>query len=134
MRFELQHIDDCPNWEVALERLREALVATGHGEDPVTVRAVRDPAEADRMGFAGSPSMYADGIELFPGADHGAQACRVYTTPSGLAGSPTVEQLVAAIRGRDAEARRDVPAATAVPDQTVTRTPATESSDPGTRA
>jgi len=55
------------------------------------------------MGFAGSPTIYADGIDLFDGADgRGSLACRVYRTPEGLAGSPTVEQLIAAIRERDA--------------------------------
>lgn len=101
MAFELQHIDDCPNWEVASERLREALIATGHGEDPVVTRTVRDPNEAEQMGFAGSPTIYADGIDLFPTADDGgALACRVYKTPAGLAGAPTVEQLVDAITTR----------------------------------
>jgi predicted RNA-binding Zn-ribbon protein involved in translation (DUF1610 family) len=99
MRFELQHIDDCPNWEVASERLREALVATGHGNDPVAVRTVRDADEAERMGFAGSPTIHADGIDLFTTGDEGgALACRVYRTPAGLAGAPTVEQLVDAIK------------------------------------
>jgi predicted RNA-binding Zn-ribbon protein involved in translation (DUF1610 family) len=103
MRFELQRIDDCPNWELASERLREALVATGHGGDPVSVRTVRDSGEAARMGFAGSPTIYADGIDLFPSADDGgALACRVYKTPAGLAGAPTIEQLVAAIERIDA--------------------------------
>jgi hypothetical protein len=103
MRYELQHIDDCPNWKTAAARLREALTATGHEDDPVSIRTVRDPGEAERMGFSGSPTIYADGIDLFPGADdNGALACRVYRTPSGLAGSPTVEQLVAAINDRDA--------------------------------
>lgn len=102
MRYELQHIDDCPNWEAAHERLREALIETGHGNDPVSVRTVRDPDEAARMEFAGSPSIYADGVALFPGSGDGALACRVYRTPWGLAGSPTLEQLVAAITERDA--------------------------------
>ncbi|MEO5922004.1 MAG: hypothetical protein ABIQ01_12770 [Pseudolysinimonas sp.] len=103
MRYELQHIDDCPNWEVASWRLREALIATGHGDDPVIVRTVRDPGEAERMGFAGSPTILADGVDLFPGSGaEGALACRVFKTPSGLAGSPTVEQLVEAIQVRDA--------------------------------
>ncbi len=98
MRYELQHTDDCPNWEVASVRLREALVATGHDEAPAVIRTIRDADEAERMGFAGSPTIYADGIALFPsGEDGGALACRVYTTPSGLAGSPTVEQLIDAI-------------------------------------
>lgn len=103
MRYELQHIDDCPNWEVASKRLREALVATGHGDDPIALRTVRDPSEAERMGFAGSPTIYADGIDLFAsGEDGGALACRVYMTPSGLAGAPTVVQLVEAIKAADA--------------------------------
>ncbi|MEO8263146.1 MAG: hypothetical protein ABI566_11315 [Pseudolysinimonas sp.] len=98
MRFELQHIDDCPNWEAASTRFREALVETGHGDDPVTVRTVRDPDEAARMGFAGSPTMLADGIDLFPiEGDGGAIACRVYKTSTGLAGSPALVQMVEAI-------------------------------------
>jgi hypothetical protein len=102
MRYELQHIDDCPNWQVAGERLRQALTVTGHGDDPVSVRTVRDPAEAGRMGFAGSPTILADGVDLFTSSDEGALACRIYATPTGLAGSPTVEQLVDAIKTRDA--------------------------------
>jgi len=55
------------------------------------------------MVFAGSPTIYADGIDLFPtGDDGGALACRIYRTPAGLTGSPTVEQLVDAIKRVDA--------------------------------
>lgn len=102
MRYELQHIDDCPNWEIASAQLREALDATGHGNDPLVIRTVRDRAEAEQMGFAGSPTILANGIDLFPGSEGtSALACRVYATPSGLSGSPTVAQLVEAITARD---------------------------------
>ncbi len=102
MRWELQHIDDCSNWEVAGERLKEALAATGHGDDLITFRLIRDPREATAMSFAGSPTIVADGIDLFPtSADSGAITCRIYRTPSGLAGAPTGEQIADGIRARD---------------------------------
>lgn len=86
------------NWTVANERLRDALAASGHAEDSIVIPTVRDPEEAERLGFAGSPTIYADGVALFPTEeDGGALACQVYQTPSGLAGSPTLEQLVDAI-------------------------------------
>jgi hypothetical protein len=101
MRYEVVHIDDCPNWSQAGERLRAALAATGHGDDQISFRLIRDPGEADAMGFAGSPTLLADGTDLFPTtAVGGAIACRVYETPNGLAGLPTVEQIADAIRNR----------------------------------
>lgn len=103
MRYELQHIDECPNWEEAGQRLKEALDATGHADNPITFRLIRDPREAETMGFAGSPTILADGIDLFPtSVDEGAIACRVYRTPTGLAGLPTVEQITEAVQSRDA--------------------------------
>lgn len=105
MGYEVLHIDDCPSWEVASRRLREALVITGHGDDMVDVRAVRSRSMAERIGFPGSPTVRADGVDLFPAPDgEGALTCRIYSTPAGLAGSPTVEQLVDAIRSHDAAA------------------------------
>lgn len=45
--------------------------------------------------------MLVDGVDPFAGPDlHLGLACRVYTTPAGLAGSPTVEQLRAVLGDR----------------------------------
>jgi len=56
--------------------------------------------QAERIGFRGSPSVLVDGRDLFAqtGTDFGLM-CRVYSTPEGLRGSPTTEQLVAALAG-----------------------------------
>lgn len=50
------------------------------------------------VGFTGSPTILINNRDLF--AIHGAEpglACRVYPTPDGLRGVPTVEQLLTAL-------------------------------------
>jgi hypothetical protein len=47
------------------------------------------------VGFRGSPTVLVDGRDPF--ADRQAPvglSCRVYSTPEGLAGAPTVAQLI----------------------------------------
>ncbi|MDH3753601.1 MAG: thioredoxin family protein [Acidimicrobiia bacterium] len=96
MDITLQYIDDCPNWKTADDHLR-ALRA----ELPdlvVTHQLVNTPDEAEAVGFRGSPSILVDGIDPFadPGAPVGL-SCRVYQTPDGPAGSPTIDQLRAVL-------------------------------------
>ncbi|MFE6254797.1 hypothetical protein [Agromyces sp. NPDC057865] len=56
---------------------------------------------AGRWAFAGSPTILADGVDLFPsGGRMRSLACRVYATPRGLAGHPTQAQLEEAIISR----------------------------------
>ena len=94
MRVQLLYFDGCPNWQVAEARLREALEAVGR---PVEVEKilVSTPEEAQERGFRGSPSVLVDGEDPFaqPGAPVGL-SCRLYRTPDGVGGSPTVAQLV----------------------------------------
>ncbi len=100
MTIELLYFADCPNWQVTDERLREALRLAGR-DDEVEYRTVETEAQAEAVGFAGSPTVLVDGRDPFadPSGEPAAAglSCRVYWTPAGLAGAPTVEQLVAAI-------------------------------------
>jgi hypothetical protein len=52
------------------------------------------------VGFRGSPTVLVDGRDPFLDRDSpvGRLACRVDRTEDGLAGAPTVDQLVAALR------------------------------------
>ena len=98
MNVRLLYLDDCPNWTELEERLREALDSCG-----VTVtieRCVVDtPEAADRYRFAGSPSILLDGRDPFPSVPGAiGLTCRLYATPYGPAGVPTLEQLVEAVR------------------------------------
>ena len=86
---------DCPNWQLVDARLRNALAHTGRDDVRIAHRLITSPVEADAAGFRGSPTVLVDGRDPF--ADSGAPAglsCRVFRTEAGLAGAPTLEQLV----------------------------------------
>ena len=92
MDVTLLYFDGCPNWKVADERL--AAIAAERPNVVVRRHRVETVEEAERLGFHGSPSILVDGVDVFaePGAGVGL-SCRVYRTPDGLAGAPTLEQL-----------------------------------------
>jgi hypothetical protein len=95
----LCYFDGCPNWQTTDLRLRQALAATGHIDVEIRYHRVETLDEAERLGFLGSPTVLIDGRDLF--VDSGGTvglACRVYGTPDGLAGSPTVAQLMEVLR------------------------------------
>jgi hypothetical protein len=95
MRVELFYFDGCPNWAVADERLTEALRTVGRGDVRVERRRVRTDDEAEELGFIGSPTIRIDERDPFAvGGEQVGLTCRVYATPDGLSGYPTLEQLV----------------------------------------
>ena len=98
VRVTLRYFDGCPNWRTADERVREALERTGRSAVEVQYERVETQDDAERLAFVGSPTILVDGIDPFAVADAPVGlACRVYATPEGLRGSPTVDQLVAVL-------------------------------------
>ena len=95
----LLHVDGCPSLQVAQDRLVRALDLLGRGDVTVEQHRVTSDEEAQRIGFRGSPTIVVDGVDLFPGAPDGpfGLSCRLYPTEDGLAGSPTLDQLVRAL-------------------------------------
>jgi hypothetical protein len=101
MKVELLHIEDCPNWQEAASRFREALGQTGHGAEEIEFTLIDSPRSVADTAFAGSPTLVVNGHDLFPTEGRTADlACRIYATPSGFAGAPTVEQIVEALDAR----------------------------------
>ncbi|MCP9001520.1 thioredoxin family protein [Pseudarthrobacter sp. RMG13] len=99
MRIELLYIDECPNLAMVQERLESALAALGHSDIPVTMRLLESAADTAGTGFAGSPTITLNGSDIFPaGARADDLACRIYATPSGLAGVPTISQIAEALK------------------------------------
>lgn len=98
MDVRLLSFTGCPDHEVAEQRLRSALTQLGHDRNAIGHVLVETPEEAEGWGFIGSPTVLVDGKDPFAAGDEpAALACRVYQTPQGPAGAPSVEQLVAAL-------------------------------------
>lgn len=96
MNIALLYFDDCPNWKIADERL--VAIAAERPDLTVSRHLVDTLEEAERLGFHGSPSILVDGVDVFAEPDAGVGlSCRVYATPDGPAGAPTMEQLRAAL-------------------------------------
>ena len=81
----------CPHWKLAEERVATVAEELGFA---VSRREVLAHEEAERLGFRGSPTILVDGRDLFAeGHEPVGLSCRVYETPEGPAGAPTIEQL-----------------------------------------
>ncbi|NNL68484.1 MAG: thioredoxin family protein [Acidimicrobiia bacterium] len=97
MRVTLQYFNGCPNWketEAHIETLKS------EGVDVELARQlIETPEAAEQYGFRGSPTIIIDGSDPFadPDAPIGL-SCRVYATEDGYAGSPSLDQLRAALR------------------------------------
>lgn len=91
----LLYFDGCPSWQTADERLRA--LAGEFGFD-LRHQKVETPEAAEAFSFRGSPTILVDGRDVFAEGDEPVGlSCRIYQTPEGPAGSPTVEQLRAAL-------------------------------------
>jgi hypothetical protein len=99
MKLEVLHIADCPNWEEAGRRLQTALATAGVQDAAISYRLLSSPADAAATAFAGSPTITVDGEDLFPSDGRTSDlACRVYFSPMGFAGLPTLDQITDALQ------------------------------------
>ena len=92
--MELFYFDGCPNWTVAEDRLTQALLTVGRGDITLERRKVETPAAARAGGLTGSPTIRIDDRDPFPTDEPVGLSCRVYPTPDGLSGLPTVDQFI----------------------------------------
>ena len=98
MEVVIQYFDGCPGWELARERVIEAASAI-EVELALSLRRVEGDEDAQRIGFRGSPSILAEGRDLFPDQPGPiGMCCRVYFLGGTASPAPSVEQLVEALR------------------------------------
>ncbi|MGI8447122.1 MAG: hypothetical protein ACR2MP_08095 [Streptosporangiaceae bacterium] len=104
MHLTVLALADCPNGALLSVRLAE--VVAGRRDVTVTRRVIADLGAAVRHGMVGSPTLLADGADLFAGAGgQPSMSCRLYDNGGGvLEGAPSVERLRALLAA--AAARR----------------------------
>ena len=96
--IELLYFDGCPSWKLALENLKKVVENENISAEIRLVKIV-DPEQAQREHFLGSPSIRVNGSDLWPEKrENYTLSCRVYKTPIGMKGSPTIEMLMEKIR------------------------------------
>ncbi|MFG3700853.1 hypothetical protein ACGF5C_23520 [Micromonospora sp. NPDC047620] len=99
MDVQLLVVADCPNEGPAVVALRRALDEVGLSAVPFTVRVVTSEAEAEQLGFFGSPSVLIDGGDPFAEPHHRpALACRLYRDEADVSGVPPVGLLRQALK------------------------------------
>ncbi|MHB8778153.1 MAG: DF family (seleno)protein [Anaerolineales bacterium] len=93
MKIELLYFDGCPSWENGLKNLETALQEEGLIASVEMVK-VMDDEVATQLKFLGSPSFRIDGHDLWhEERENYSLSCRVYPTPEGIKGFPTVTML-----------------------------------------
>jgi len=98
MDVALLYFDGCPNWRTTDQRLRQLADERGFELDH---RSVETPETAQDLSFRGSPTVLVDGRDPFAEGDEPVGlSCRIYQTPDGPAGSPTLDQLREALDAR----------------------------------
>jgi len=96
MDITLQYLDGCPSWKL-VEADLETLASERSGL-AVSLQLIDTPEAAAEFGFRGSPTVLIDGTDPFADTDAPVGlSCRVYRTDNGYVGSPSLEQLRAAI-------------------------------------
>lgn len=98
MEIELLTVSECPNRQIALERLDAALTALGNPQAHIAERVIDDPGQARSAGMHGSPTILLDGRDPFAEPDLDTSvSCRLFVSEAGLDGAPSVEQLATAM-------------------------------------
>jgi hypothetical protein len=97
MDIELLYVPDCPHRGDARRHLAAALAETGVTA-VVHERKIESPEDAARLRMHGSPTVRIDGRDAFADpSDRPSLSCRLYRGDHGVAGAPTVAQLVAVL-------------------------------------
>ena len=98
MKIQLLYFDGCPSWEEGLKNLQTALKDENLTASIEMVNVV-DDNDAMRLKFLGSPHFRVDGEDLWhEERKMYSLSCRVYPTPDGIKGFPTVSMLRGKLR------------------------------------
>ena len=77
MRVELLYVESDPNYMTARQRLVEVLTEDAF-ETTIQMVAINSQADADLLGFIGSPTIRIDGVDILPTDGPGFLGTRTY--------------------------------------------------------
>jgi hypothetical protein len=98
MLIELLYFDGCPFWQEGIKNLETALKLEGLKAE-ISLVKIEDNSHAQQQKFLGSPSFRINGKDLWAEErTHYSLNCRVYQTPQGMRGAPSVEMLQEKLR------------------------------------
>ena len=93
MEITIQYFDSCPNWKVVDATVTE-LIHQHDLDATFSYQLIDTPEAAEECQFAGSPTLLVDGRDPFKTDQTPiGLACRTYMTATGLAPSPSVDQI-----------------------------------------
>ena len=79
--ISFQYFEGCPHSKATLVNLQKVVTELGIPRDQFQIVLVHEPEEAERLSFAGSPSVLVDGVDIYTGAPpaEASFSCRVFT-------------------------------------------------------
>jgi hypothetical protein len=93
MLIEFLYFDGCPSWGDGVNNLEAALKTEGLEAEIRLVKVEKDK-DAACLKFLGSPSYRVNSADLWPEVrQQYSLSCRLYHTPEGMRGAPTVDML-----------------------------------------
>ena len=93
MKVEVLYFEGCPNHVPTVERVRQTLQSKNEKADVLEIE-VRTQAEAESMGFLGSPSVRINGLDIEPDVRNLTSyglSCRTYLDGATRSGVPPNE-------------------------------------------
>ena len=100
MRVSFLYYEDCPSYDLALERLREVMDEEGVPGGEVEVIKVETEEQARELRFVGSPTIRVDGQDIDPpSGSRYALTCRAYRLADGrISPLPSKDMMQRALR------------------------------------
>ncbi len=93
MNITLQYFDSCPGWKLVDRHVKD-IIEQRRLDASFDYQRIETSQDAEKYQFPGSPTLLIDGKDPFStGLLPVGLACRTYATETGMAPSPSVEQL-----------------------------------------
>jgi hypothetical protein len=100
VKVEILYFSGCPHYPPTVQLVHEIVMRIG-AKAQIVETEITDAAEAQRVGFLGSPTVRVNGRDVEPGAGQRSGcgwACRTYQFGSSRTGVPPQEWIEASMR------------------------------------